>query len=225
MPISVNFSYLGRQRAWKGTISGCHEEEDKEKITNKHHQQSKTDSAAPEHNSSQKHSTTGLRTGEMGTRINNSTQQASEPRSQKGTPATKHATKRQQQTRRPSNQHPETTDSSRGHHPTQTRQPSTTQQEAMQQTAQRTTGGTIRAKTSQTVQKRENRGSMKSNESKETPQQKHCRTLALPEDLSRCAKNPSALTSSDSVILGANCPPRLALHYHQRRKEPTDYTT
>ena len=52
---------------------------------------------------------------------------------------------------------------------------------------------------------------MKSNEGKETLQQHQRRSSALPEDLPRCAKTPSALTSLDSVTLRANYLPWLVL--------------
>ena len=55
------------------------------------------------------------------------------------------------------------------------------------------------------------RGSMKSNERKETLEQQQQRTSAVPEDLSRRAKTPSALTTLDSVTLDVNYLSRLVL--------------
>ena len=55
------------------------------------------------------------------------------------------------------------------------------------------------------------RGSMKSNERKETLGQHQQRTSAVPEDLSRRAKTRSALTTLDSVTFDVNYLSRLVL--------------
>ena len=72
---------------------------------------------------------------------------------------------------------------------------------------------------------------MKSNEPKVTLRRHERRTSAMLEDLSTCAKTLSALTSLDSVSLGANYLSSLVLkdnhqgQYHQGRKRPSDYTS